>query len=98
MFLESAQNMTNQQIDETLLADSYAWFYEAFNRDQATFIEFINQFGGQQINLPVHIYDREKVRQQLQERAQVGPLDVVSESQRVGYSKRWIRMIENGIK
>lgn len=85
-------------IEEDLLNSTYLRFFELFNRNQKVFMEFVDEFGGQQINLSDHIYSCDKVREQLIAKASKGDLNIAAESLRVGYGKRWIRNLEKSVK
>lgn len=87
-----------EKVEEDLLSATYLSLFEFFDKDPKVFLAFFNEFGGQQLNLAEHVYSREKVRDQLLKKAAQGPLDILYESKRVGYGKRWIRNLEKSVK
>lgn len=81
-------------IDETLLNDVYLQIYVFLDRDKDKLREFIDKFGEQQVNYPVHLYDKEKVVTYLSKKLTENQIiDVAYESRVLGYSKRWINTI-----
>lgn len=86
------------KIEADLLNATYAQLYSFFDQDDEAFLAFFKAFGGQQLNLAEHIYSRDKVREQLLAKAAHGPLDILTESERVSYGKRWIRNLEKTVQ
>jgi len=86
------------KIEADLLNQTYAQLYSFFEQDDEVFLAFFQAFGGQQLNLAEHIYSRDKVREQLLAKAAQGPLDILAESERVSYGKRWIRNLEKMVQ
>lgn len=82
------------KIDETLLNDVYFQLYVFLDKDTDKLMKFVDKFGEQQVNYPVHLYDKEKVVTYLSNKSTDNQkIDVAYESRVLGYSKRWINMI-----
>lgn len=82
------------EIDETLLNDAYFQIYVFLDKDKDKLLKFVDKFGEQQINFPVHLYDREKVVTYLCNKLDNNQeIDVAFESRLLGYSKRWVNTI-----
>lgn len=82
------------EIDETLLNDAYFQIYVFLDRDKDKLLKFVEKFGEQQINYPVHLYERDKVVTYLSNKlSENQKIDVAYESRLLGYSKRWINTI-----
>lgn len=83
------------ELDIDSLNPAYSEILKALNGDENALINIFENMSGQQINLPVHLYDAEAIKKKLKAKAKHTIIDVNEESQRYGYSRRWIR---NAIK
>ncbi|AVH74926.1 hypothetical protein C4597_02355 [Weissella koreensis] len=94
MFNKKQLEKDMNEIDETLLNDAYFQIYVFLDKDKDKLVKFVDKFGEQQINFPVHLYDREKVVTYLSNKlANNQEIDVAFESRLLGYSKRWVNTI-----
>lgn len=86
-------NMSELEIDS--LNSAYSELLKALNGDETALINIFEKMSGQQVNLPVHLYDADSIKKKLKAKAKYTTIDVNEESIRYGYSRRWIR---NAIK
>lgn len=84
--------------EKELLHATYYELYQALDGNDALLMQIWEKMGGQQVNLPDHLYDRKAVESYLMDKAQQGPLDITAESKKYGYSRRWIREVERRAK
>lgn len=79
-------------IEPDALHPTYKEIFETLGRDQEALLKIFNQMSGQQVNLPVHLYDAEAVRRIIQAQSQTSTVDVNVMSEQFGYSRRWVRL------
>lgn len=76
------------------LHPTYKKLYDVLGENDDLVYALWEKMGGQQLNLPEHIYDRVKVQSIIQEKVRNGEqIDINKESNTYGYSRRWIRKI-----
>lgn len=82
--------MSKIEIDS--LHPIYLEIYNALNNDEDALLEFFKTMSGQQINLPVHLYDPSLVKKKLNDLSKIETVDVELASMKYGFSRRWIRL------
>jgi hypothetical protein len=81
-------------VEKAILNDVYRQLYQALNENDELFMAVVREFGGGQWNFPDHIYDRQLVQLELENRVDAGEsIDIATESDHYGYGKRWIRTV-----
>lgn len=77
-------------IDKEALNSVYMDILTALNGDEAGLMKIFRQLSGQQINLPVHLYSPEAMKLILKDKYEHGGININLESERYGYTRRWI--------
>ena len=88
------------EIDKDALNAVYMDILMALDGDELGLMKIFRQLSGQQINLPVHLYSPEATKLILKDKYEHGGIDINKESERYGYTRRWIigviKQIEKG--
>lgn len=80
------------KIEREALQPTYQEILGAVDGNEELLLKIFKQMSGQQINLPVHLYDANMVKKIIQEKAKKQPINVNEEAERFGYSRRWVRL------
>ncbi|WP_446001987.1 hypothetical protein [Weissella viridescens] len=81
-------------LDEDALHSTYSEIYKVLGKDSDALMNLFEKMSGQQLNLPVHLYDPEMVKTKLNERViRHESIDVNEAAEYYGYSRRWIRTV-----
>lgn len=85
-------------IDMDALHPTYSEIYNVLGKDSDALLNLFKNMSGQQINLPVHLYDPDMVKEKLAARVQNNEsIDINVASEHYGYSRRWIRTVIKGV-
>lgn len=78
-------------IDREALNPIYKEILTALDEDEVQLMKIFRYMSGQQINLPVHLYNTEGMKRILKNKYQEDTnIDVNREAKRYGYTRRWI--------
>ena len=80
------------KIEIDVLHPIYLELYNALGRDEDALLKFFSNMSGQQINLPVHLYDPKLVKLKLNQESSAETIDVERTAKKYGFSRRWIRL------
>lgn len=89
------QAKSYDEIDKEALNSVYMDILTALDGDEMGLMKIFRQLSGQQINLPVHLYSPEAMKCILKDKYEI---DINLESERYGYTRRWILGIIKQIK
>lgn len=83
--------MADNNIDPNVLPETYRRIYDLLGPDGL--LTIYENFKGEEINLAVHLYDRQKVRLKVIEEFNGSNADALA--RRYGFTKRWVRSVIN---
>lgn len=90
--IKRMETVAMADIDIDALHPTYLEIYNVLGKDSDALLNLFKNMSGQQINLPVHLYDPDMVKEKLTERVQKNEsIDINVASEHYGYSRRWIR-------
>lgn len=88
--------MVEHEFDSDALHPTYLEIYRILGDDKDSLFKIFEHMSGQQLNLPVHLYEPDKVKRKLSERVErQESIDVNDAAKQYGYSRRWIRTAIN---
>lgn len=79
-----------KELHANVLNSTYKEIYEILGHDDELLFKFFEQMSGQQINLPIHLYDATKVKELLSETGNSKNININDLAKEYGYSRRWI--------
>ncbi|WP_446001989.1 Mor transcription activator family protein [Weissella viridescens] len=83
-----------ERIEKNLLHTTYLEIFEAVDEDEQSLQQLFTHLSGQQINLPVHLYDPIAVRSVIKNTVeQSNTTDVTAIANKYGYTKRWVKHV-----
>ncbi|WP_419153880.1 Mor transcription activator family protein [Weissella viridescens] len=90
--------MTKDGLEVDALHPTYREIYKVLGENSDALMQIFDEMSGQQVNLPVHLYEPDRVKEQLVKRVKQGEAINVNEAaNHYGYSRRWIRKIINDV-
>ncbi|KRL53341.1 MAG: hypothetical protein LKG79_07675 [Furfurilactobacillus sp.] len=81
--------MDKQKVDPTTLPDVYRRIYDLLGEDKLLLLW--DAFKGEEINFPIHLNDRDKVKPKIIESYNGSNLDALAKQ--YGFTKRWARQV-----
>lgn len=91
--------MTKDGLEVDALHPTYREIYKVLGENSEALMHIFEEMSGQQVNLPVHLYEPDRVKEQIVKRVERGEVINVNEAaNHYGYSRRWIRKIISDAK